>query len=230
MNLLDIIQTAFLGSFIELSLAQILLILATSVFLGGLICLVYRLSYRGALFSRSFCVSLFAMTLVTTLLFIAIRNNILLSLGTLGALSVIRFRTAIKEPMDMAFLFLGISTGIICGANMLGIALVGVILVGGILLAVNRLPHTSGSYLLLVNTDGVEEAALLACVNEGTRRAKLKSRSATGAAGKTDDVQPTCEYIWEVHLVKDDDSVVSRIAALPGVTHVSCVKSNAEYI
>ncbi len=220
----QIFKLAFEGCFVDLSPAQILLILATSAACGALVCLIYRLSFRGALFSRSFCMSLFAMTLVTTLLIMAIRSNIMLSLGTLGALSIIRFRTAIKEPMDMAFLFLGISAGIICGANMLGIAVIGVVLVSLVLLAINRLPHTAPTYMLIVNTSGADEATVLACVSEGTRSAKLKSRSASG--GET----PVSEYIWEISLKGGDDTVVSTLAALPGVTHVSCVKSNAEYI
>ncbi len=223
-KLVDVLKTAFTGCFVDLSPAQVLLILITSALCGALICLIYRLSYRGAVFSRSFCLSLFAMTLVTTLLIMAIRSNIMLSLGTLGALSIIRFRTAIKEPMDMAFLFLGISAGIICGANMLGIAVIGVVLVSLVLLVINRLPHTAGSYMLIVNTSGAEEADILACISEGTRRAKLKSRSVTG--GDT----PTAEYIWEISLPKEGDAVVSRLATIPGVTQVSCVKSNSEYI
>ncbi len=223
-QLLEVFRTAFTGCFVDLSLAQVLLILAVSAACGAIVCVAYRLSYRGALFSRSFCMSLFAMTLVTTLLIMAIRSNIMLSLGTLGALSIIRFRTAIKEPMDMAFLFLGISAGIICGANMLGIAVIGVVLVSLILFGINRLPHTSGSYMLIVTASGADEAAILACVTEGTRRAKLKSRSATGGE------EPVSEYIWEVSLPAEGDAVVTRLSAIAGVTQVSCVKSNAEYI
>ncbi len=222
-QILNVFKIAFTGCFVDLSPAQVILILLASMACGGLICLVYRLSYRGALFSRSFCVSLFAMSLVTTLLIMAIRSNIMLSLGTLGALSIIRFRTAIKEPMDMAFLFLAISAGIICGANMLGIALIGVVLVALVLLLVNRLPHTAGTYMLIVNARGADEAAILAAVGENTRRAKLKSRS---MAAK----DATAEYIWEVSLAKTGDSLVPALTALEGVVHVSCVKSNAEYI
>ncbi len=219
--MIEILREAFVNSLYDLSLAQVFLILGVAMALSGVICLIYRLCYRGALFSRSFCISMFATAMITTLLFMAIRSNILLSLGTLGALSIIRFRTAIKEPMDMAFLFFSISTGIICGANMLTIAAIGVLVIGGLLLAVNHLPHTARTYMLVVNTNGADEAVILATLTAGTRRARLKSKSMTG---------PTAEYIWEVTLPAEGDAVVASLAALDGVTHVSCVKSNTEYI
>ena len=155
----DVFKSGFLENFSSLTVTQGVLIIAVSFLLGLLICLVYRLSYRGVLFSRSFCVSLLAMDVITTLIIMSVTSNVILSLGMVGALSIVRFRTAIKDPLDIAFLYYSIAAGIMCGANLLGLAAIGVVLVGVILFVASRLPAASDSYILMltVNADEVHK-------------------------------------------------------------------------
>jgi uncharacterized membrane protein YhiD involved in acid resistance len=221
MTFSEMMKTAFSGAFVDLTFGQSVLIMLTALVCAALICLVYRLSYRGALFSRSFCASLFAMTLITTLLIMAIRTNIYLSLGTLGALSIVRFRTAVKEPMDMAYLFLSISAGIICGANLLGIALFGVVLIGAILYAVGHMPKMGGTYIVMVTADSKREQAITKELRDSTRSVTLKSKTLVAGEG---------EYAWEVALRGGDDAFMTRISTMPGVKSATMVKSNSEYI
>ena len=185
-----------------------------------MICVSYRLTFRGALFSRSFCASLFTMCLITSLLIMAVRTNVYLSLGTLGALSVIRFRTAVKEPMDVAYMFLAVSAGVICGSNLLGIASPGVFFISAVLILVGRLPRLKAPYTLLVSGDPSAEAAAMACITAATAQRKLKSKSVMGG---------NLELILEVRL-KTDDSFLTALSSIDGITSASLVKSATEYL
>lgn len=222
MSFSEILRTAFGGSYSGLSLWQIVLIVAAALVCASLVCVSYRLTFRGALYSRSFCLSLFTMCLITTLLITAVRTNIYLSLGTLGALSIIRFRTAVKEPMDIAYMFLAVSAGVICGSNLLGIALPGVFFIAALLVVIGRLPRLHGDpYILVVTCIPRAEDAVRQCVTTAVSTARLKSKSINGE---------TMELIFEVRLGACGDAFVSELAALGGVESASMVKSAAEYL
>lgn len=222
MSFPEILRTAFSGSYSGLTPGQIALIVAAALVCAALICLSYRLTFRGALYSRSFCLSLFTMCLITTLLITAVRTNIYLSLGTLGALSIIRFRTAVKEPMDVAYMFLAVSAGVICGSNLLGIALPGVFFIAALLVGIGRLPRLQGDpYVLVVTGAPQAESAVRKRINDAVSTARLKSKSVNGE---------TMELIFEVRLGARGDAFVSELAALRGVTGASMVKSTAEYL
>lgn len=230
MTLIEILKEAFsfetsidptTGLTIGLTAGQAILIMLLAMVCGGLICLTYRLTYRGAVFSRSFCLSLFTMSLIVTLLIMAIRSNIYLSLGTLGALSIIRFRTAVKEPMDMAFLLLSISAGIICGANLLSVALLGTLFVCAILIILHFLPATGGTYIVMVTMEAKAEDKVCRLVKSATARHALKSKSHTGGV---------LEVTWEVCLKKGDDGFVREISHMSGVNSAVIVRSTTEYI
>ena len=153
----DIFKTGFLENFQAITFQQGVLIMAVSLLLGALICLIYRACYRGVLFSRSFCLSLLAMEIITTLIIVTVTSNIVLSLGMVGALSIVRFRTAIKDPMDIAFLYFSICAGIMTGANLLGLACVGVLLVCVVLFVASRLPAAADNYILMVTINSSDE-------------------------------------------------------------------------
>ncbi len=230
MTLLEILKEAFsfsltidptTGILIGLTLGQSILIMAVAMICSIIICLTYRFTYRGAVFSRSFSLSLFTMSLVVALLIMTIRSNIYLSLGTLGALSIIRFRTAVKEPMDMAFLLFSISVGIICGANLLSFAVLGTLLICLILIIVHFLPTTSGTYILMVTGDADVEAEVATLVKANTARATVKSKS---------HVAGELEMTWEVTLKGGKDGFVQEISVMAGVSRVAMVRSTTEYI
>lgn len=226
MTLLEILQTAFsfkptvdaTGVLIGLTVGQAIVIMVAAILCSLAICGTYRLTYRGAVFSRSFCLSLFSMSLIVTLLIMAIRSNIYLSLGTLGALSIIRFRTAVKEPMDMAFLFLSISMGIICGANLLGVALLGTLVLCLILIVIHFLPSSGGTYIVMVTLNPENEEVVTSLVKAGTAHATLKSKSSMG---------DTMEITWEVSLKKSGDAFMGDVAELS--KRAVIVRSSTDY-
>lgn len=220
MTLGELLKLAFSDSYSGLSFAQTVLIVIGAVLCAVMICVSYRLTFKGALFSRSFCASLFTMCLITSVLIMAVRTNIYLSLGTLGALSVIRFRTAVKEPMDIAYMFLAVSAGVICGSNLLGIALPGVLFICAVLVLAGRLPRLRTPYILLVTGDPSAEADAMACITAATATRKLKSKSVMGG---------NLELIFEVRL-KAGDAFLTELSAIDGITGVSLVKSATEYL
>lgn len=229
MTLVEILKEAFsfsitrdptTGLLIGLTFGQSVLIMMVALVCAAIICLTYRITYRGAVFSRSFALSLFSMSLVVALLIMTIRSNIYLSLGTLGALSIIRFRTAVKEPMDMAFLLFSISIGIICGANLLSFAVLGTLFLCFILIVLHFLPSVGGTYILMVTMDAEAEKEVAPLVKQSTARASMKSKS---------HVCGDLEMTWEVALKKKNDGFVQIISQTPGVTRVALVRSTTEY-
>ena len=130
----DVFKSSFLDSFSSFSLLDTALSLGAAFVIGLFIFYVYQKTYSGVLYSRSFNVSLVAILLVTTLVISGVTSNVVLSLGMVGALSIVRFRTAVKDPMDLVFLFWAIAEGILCGASLLPLALLGCPILGIFLL------------------------------------------------------------------------------------------------
>ena len=132
MSVKDFIKKSVLesGMFGQSDVGRILAGLAASLVLGCLIYAVYKHFYAGVIYSRSFAVTLVGMTVLTCMVTLAISTNIVISLGMVGALSIVRFRTAIKEPMDIAFLFWAIAAGIVLAAGLIPLAVVGSLFVG----------------------------------------------------------------------------------------------------
>ena len=218
----DIFKNSFVENFnADLSVGKFILTMAVSILIGLLICLVYRISYRGVLFSRAFCVSLLAMNVITTLILLTITSNIVLSLGMVGALSIIRFRTAIKDPLDIVFLYYSICAGIMCGAQLLGLAAIGTVTVGVILVIASRLPSAADSYILMVNVNPEDEEPVVKYIEKSTKKSKLKSKAL---------VENTVEISMEVTLIAGSTKFLNKLNAYPGVSSVTLVKSTGEYI
>ncbi|MBP5208750.1 MAG: DUF4956 domain-containing protein [Clostridia bacterium] len=218
----DIFKKSFTENFNQdLGMGRFLLTMAVSILIGLLIILVYRISYRGVLFSRSFAVSLLAMDVITTLILMTITSNVVLSLGMVGALSIIRFRTAIKDPLDIVFLYYAICAGIMCGANLLGLAAIGAVVVGVILIVASRLPSAADSYILMVNVNPEDEEPVVRYIEKSTKRSRLKSKAL---------VENTVELSLEVTLLAGSTKFLNKLNAYPGVSSVTLVKSTGEYI
>lgn len=217
----DVFKGSFLENFTTITFEQGLLMMGVSLLLGILICVVYRVCYRGVLFSHSFCISLLAMDILTTLIIMTISSNIVLSLGMVGALSIIRFRTAIKDPMDIAFLYFSIAMGIMCGANLLGLALAGSVFVSVVFIVASRITPMRDAYILMVTVNADDEEAVTKFVMAKTKRCKLKSKAMIGN---------TAEIAFEVKLIQDSTKFLNKINAYAGVTSVTLVKSSGEYI
>ena len=147
----DIFKSSFLENINSFSIMDIFLALGLSFVLGLFIFMVYRKTYAGVMYSDSFGVSLIAMAMITSLVIIAVTSNIVLSLGMVGALSIVRFRTAIKEPMDIAFLFWAIAVGIILGAGFITLAVIGSVIIGLVIVVFSTRKLGETLYILVVN-------------------------------------------------------------------------------
>ena len=218
----DVFKNSFIENFNQdLGMGKFLLTMAVSILLGILIAVVYRISYRGVLFSRAFALSLLAMDVITTLILLTITSNVVLSLGMVGALSIIRFRTAIKDPLDIVFLYFSICAGIMCGAGLLGLAAIGTVIVGAILIVASRLPASADSYILMITVNPEDEEPIVKYIEKSTKRSRLKSKAL---------VENTVELSMEVTLIAGSTKFLNKLNAYPGVSSVTLVKSTGEYI
>ena len=218
----DIFKSSFLERLDAVSLLDAAIALALALCLGLFIFLVYKTCYAGVMYAPSFGVTLIALTLITTLLILAVTSNIVLSLGMVGALSIVRFRTAIKEPMDIAFLFWAIAAGIVLAAGLIPLAVAGSLFVGIVLLVFSRQKNGESPYILVVHCTGQQvEEQVRTLVEARVRRLNLKSKSV--APGQI-------ELNYEVRLREADTEFVNQLGAMEGVTNVVLVSYNGDYM
>ena len=126
----DIFQSSFLENITSISILDIAISLVLAFGLGVFIFFIYKKTFSGVMYSSSFALTLIALTMITTVVILAVSSNVVLSLGMVGALSIVRFRTAIKEPSDIAFLFWAIAVGIVLAAGMIPLAIIGSVIIG----------------------------------------------------------------------------------------------------
>ncbi len=222
MGFSDIFKNSFLQGYTgsDMSSAQIIFALAMTCLIGLYIFAVYRLMTRKTFYSKNFAISLVALAIITASVILTIQSSIIVSLGMVGALSIVRFRTAIKEPMDLIFLFWSISTGIICGAGLAKIAVVSAILITAALFVLDMIPVAKTPMILIVNADCGEEISdsVLAKVKEFSKLVKIKSRNITG--GQID-------LVIEVK-VSEDEKLTDAVSRLKGVNSVSLLSHDGE--
>ena len=218
----DIFKSSFLERLDAVSLLDAAIALVLALCLGLLIFLVYKKCYAGVMYAPSFGVTLIALTLITTLLILAVTSNIVLSLGMVGALSIVRFRTAIKEPMDIAFLFWAIAAGIVLAAGLIPLAVTGSLFVGIVLLVFSRQKNGESPYILVVHcADQDVEGQVQALVAARVRRLNLKSKSVSPGR---------IELNYEVRLRDADTEFVNELGAMEGVGNVVLVSYNGDYM
>ncbi|MDD2534368.1 MAG: DUF4956 domain-containing protein [Eubacteriales bacterium] len=222
MNFSDIFKNSFLEKATTFSAVDMIIALGLSFLLGAFILTVYRKTYRGVMYSQSFGVSLMALTMITSLVILAVTSNVILSLGMVGALSIVRFRTAIKEPMDIAFLFWAIAGGIVLGAGLIPLAIFGSVFIGLILLIfISRKPNEVPYILVLSCIDDEAENRAMTAVNARTNRQIIKSKSVTAGNG--------IELTVEVRLKNNSTELVNEVAALAGIRNVVLVSYNGDF-
>ena len=174
------------------------------------------------MYSSSFGVTLVALTMITTLVILAVTSNVVLSLGMVGALSIVRFRTAIKEPLDIAFLFWAIAAGIVLAAGLIPLAVAGSVCVGAVLLAlVNRKSHLNPYIMVLRCEGGESETAARSCLERSVKRLVVKSK--TVQAGEV-------ELQLELRLLGEDTGFVNTLASMEGVRSAALVSYNGDYM
>ncbi len=222
MTFQDIFKSSFLENAVSVSLLDMGVALALAFGLGLFIFLVYQKTYQGVQYSSSFGVTLIALTMITTLVILAVTSNVVLSLGMVGALSIVRFRTAIKEPLDIAFLFWSIAVGIVLAAGLIPLAVLGSVATGVVLLVfVNRKPHVD-PFILVLQCDGPEsEQQALAFLGNQVRRCAVK--------GKT--VRPDgIELDLDIRLLDGSAAFLNTLSQLPGVRSAVLVRYNGDYM
>lgn len=218
----DILKSSFLEKAVEFSVLDVLIGMGLAFALGLFIFFVYKKTFSGVMYSASFGVSLIAMTLITTLIIMAVTSNIILSLGMVGALSIVRFRTAVKEPMDIAFLFWAISAGIVTGAGLLPLAIIGSAFIGVILILFVNRKGGDIPYIIMVSCDGESPVEQVTGLIQGnTKKSVLKSKALS---------RNGVELTLEVRLREQSADFMNSILAVEGVTNAVLVSYNGEYM
>lgn len=217
----DIFKSSFTDNIASFSILDTAIAMVLAFCIGLFIFMVYKKTFNGVLYSSSFGVSLMAMTLITTFVILAVTSNVVLSLGMVGALSIVRFRTAVKEPLDIAYLFWAIASGIVLGAGMIPLAVIGTVLIGILMLVfVNRKPGES-PYIVVVRCEN--EAAEQACMKEmkdSTRKQVVKSKTVS---------KEGIEFTVEVRLQQMATEFVNRLTEIEGVQNAVLVSYNGDY-
>jgi len=218
----DIFKSSFLENVTSVSLLDMTLALLLAFALGLFIYFVYKKTFAGVMYSSSFGVTLIALTMITTLVIIAVTSNVVLSLGMVGALSIVRFRTAIKEPLDIAFLFWSIVVGIVLAAGLIPLAVFGSAVIGIVLLIfVNKKSHTN-PYIVVLQCEGHEsEVRAKEYLDQKTRRCVVKSKTAQ---------KGLVELNLEIRLRDDNTDFVNELAELPQVKSAVLVSYNGDYM
>lgn len=206
----------------DLTLGRILVTLGLAFAIGLFIYFVYKRTFRGVLYSRSFNLSLVAITQITALVIMAVTSNIILSLGMVGALSIVRFRTAIKDPMDLVFLFWALGIGIVTGAGLHVLAITGSLIVGLMLFLLSRTPVSDTPYLLVVQASSeTADAAVRAILAGAKYRFSLKSKTISPAG---------VEATYELRLKEGGAGLVGEIAGINGVENAVLIAYNGDYV
>ena len=222
MSFSDIFKSSFLENVNAVSLLDMALAMVLAFGVGLFIFFVYKKTFAGVMYSASFGVTLVALTMITTLVILAVTSNVVLSLGMVGALSIVRFRTAIKEPLDIAFLFWAIAVGIVLAAGMIPLAVFGSVLIGVILLIFANRSDTTKPYIVVLSCDGpASEEAAMALVRENTKRCVVKSKSVQ---------RGLAELNLEVRLHGGDTDFINTLAELKGVQSAVLVSYNGDYM
>ena len=222
MNFNDIFKSSFLDNIASVSLLDTLLTLVLAFGLGLFIFLVYKKTYSGVMYSSSFGGTLIAMTMITSMTILAVTSNVVLSLGMVGALSIVRFRTAIKEPMDIAFLFWSIAVGIVLAAGMIPLAVFGSVVIGIVMLLFVNRKAVHNPYIAVISVrDAAAEKAAVEYLNKNVEKAVVKSKTAQSG---------NIELNYEVRLIKESTEFITVLSAMDGVNSAVLVSYNGDYM
>lgn len=222
MTFSDIFKSNFLENVNTFSTLDVLLALGLAFVIGLFIFMIYKKVYSGVMYSESFGISLIAMAMITSLVIIAVTSNVVLSLGMVGALSIVRFRTAVKEPMDIAFLFWSIGAGIVLGAGLIPLAIIGSVLIGIMIVVFSLRRNHDIPYILVVNCENHEaETVAKEMISQQCKKSILKSKSVT---------RNGIELTFEIRVKNDNTDVVNTLLDTQDITNAVLVSYNGEYM
>lgn len=218
----DIFKSSFLESITEFSAADTLIAMVAALVIGMFIFVVYKKTFNSVMYSTGFAMTLVGMTMVTTLVILAVTSNVVLSLGMVGALSIVRFRAAIKEPMEIVYLFWAVAAGIVIGARMLPLAVIGSAIIGVILILFANKKIHDNPYLLILNCqDENAENTALSLMKEAVKKHAVKSKT-VNAQG--------IEFTAEIRMKDGETAFVNRLNEIAGVENATLVSYNGEYM
>ena len=218
----DIFKSSFLESITEFSAADTLIAMVAALVIGMFIFVVYKKTFNSVMYSTGFAMTLVGMTMVTTLVILAVTSNVVLSLGMVGALSIVRFRAAIKEPMEIVYLFWAVAAGIVIGAGMLPLAVIGSAIIGVILILFANKKIHDNPYLLILNCqDENAENTALSLMKEAVKKHAVKSKT-VNAQG--------IEFTAEIRMKDGETAFVNRLNEISGVENATLVSYNGEYM
>ena len=222
MSFNDVFKSSFLENVTEFSTVDVLIGMAFALVIGLFIFFIYKKTFSGIMYSNGFGLTLIGLSLVTTLVIMAVTSNVVLSLGMVGALSIVRFRTAIKEPMEIVFLFWSLAVGIVIGAGMIPLAVIGSLIIGIILVIFANRKIRNTPYILIVNcNDENAEKSALELIGKSVGKYMVKSKS-VNASG--------IELTTEVRIKDNSTDFVNRVNELTGVSAATLVSYNGEYM
>jgi len=219
-NFSDIIKKSVLqfDAFNKVSLIEIFFGLLISFLIGMFIYFVYRKCFRGVVYSHNYNITFVLMTMITALVIMTISTNIVLSLGMVGALSIVRFRTAVKDPIDITYMFWAISAGIATGAKIYPLSIIGSLIVGGVIFLLSRKRDKDAPYLLVIHYNEAADE------NVKTRLRKmhhvLKSKTVR---------KDMTEMTVEIRLRDDNTAFVNELSEIEGVVDAVLVSYNGDY-
>ncbi len=222
MSFSDIFKSSFLENVSSISILDMVIALFLSFGIGVFIFFIYKKTFKGIMYSSTFGVTLIALTMISTLVILAVTSNVVLSLGMVGALSIVRFRTAIKEPLDIAFLFWSIAAGIVLAAGMIPLAVFGSLFIGLILLVfVNKKSHSNPYILVLKCQNNLSENTAIEFLNNNVKRPIIKSKTAT---------KDSIELNVELRLKENNTEFVNILSQMNGVNSAVLVSYNGDYM
>lgn len=222
-NFSDIFKSSFLNKVGYISAVDMIIALGLAFVLGLFIMTIYKKTFKGVMYSPSFGVALMSLTLITTLIILAVTSNVVLSLGMVGALSIVRFRSAIKEPIDIAFLFWSISGGIVLGAGLIPLAIFGSIFIGIVMVLFVNKKSNETPYIMVVNYEDNEcEKDILDIINNKVQKYLIKSKTASKYSG--------IELTVEIRLKEITTDFINELSSLKGVSNVVMVSYNGDYM
>lgn len=218
----DVFKSSFLENIGSVSILDMVIAMVLAFGIGVFIFFVYKKTYTGVMYAPGFGVTLVALTMITTVVILAVTSNVVLSLGMVGALSIVRFRAAIKDPLDIAFLFWAIAVGIVLAAGMIPLAVIGSIFIGVVLLVfVNKKPHLN-PYIVVVSCENHDsELAAMEFLKKQVTKCVVKSKMAQ---------QGNVELNLEIRMRDDNADFINVLAGMNGVLSAVLVSYNGEYM
>lgn len=221
MSFQDIFKSSFLEEMPQVSALDILIAMVFACVLGAFIFFIYKKTFQGVMYSSGFGITLVGLTMVTTLVILAVTSNVVLSLGMVGALSIVRFRAAIKEPFEIVFLFWALACGIVIGAGMFLLAILGSLIIGIILVVFARRKIGVHPYILVIScADAAAEADAAELLTKSIGKYTVKAKTVTAAG---------IELTIELKLKDNNSNFVTALSGISGVRSASLVTYNGQF-